>query len=356
MKRFFVGLLSLLLALSLLVMGAGCTTTSPLSFNNTFSSSTEDPTGYKEEATYTVNYLDNYQNIIKKDKALDNYASFEFSNGTYQTVLQTITKSALPEYVQSDITLDLPENATTIYKYTTKFEIDAKYTIDGTDYEYKKDTIETETYFCSYRLSFAPLYTKTVSGYTTLMLSQATATISSGASVCQTTYNKTSYTMDKKYYIGRDLTQLSSEFLISESQDEYEYTYKTIVDNTQLLFILRNIAVQEETNYNLPTVSYQYGQSKYLSCLNTNFSSQSFNLTYNGKAITSQLPVANYTVSLSNGLNSGMPMYAQVLKEKTGEINGLITLSYVQPLICYGDMYCMDVLEYSLTNFSTTQI
>ena len=53
--------------------------------------------------------------------------------------------------------------------------------------------------------------------------------------------------MDKKYYIGRDLTQLSSEFLISESQDEYEYTYKTIVDNTQLLFILRNIAVQEES-------------------------------------------------------------------------------------------------------------
>ena len=162
--------------------------------------------------------------------------------------------------------------------------------------------------------------------------------------------------MSKKYYFGRDVNNLKPEFLSDESQETFEYNYKTAIDNTQLLFILRNVAVNEESNYSLPTVSYQYGQAKYLSCLNTNFSTQAFNLNYNGTDITSQLPISNYTVSLSNGLNSGMPMYVQVLKEKTAEINQLITLSYVHPLICYGDMYCMGVLEYKLTNFTSTQI
>lgn len=352
MKKIFICLISVITACILAFAGCDCAMVNPLTFSSAFAGEDNDPSSYLEVAEYKVEYTDNYQNLLIKDKTLDNYVTFSFSNGSYKTTLQTINKTTFDSLqIESDVVNDLPENASTIYKYTTELKITASYDVKGSEKHEYTDTITTETYFCSYRLSYSPIYSKTSNSYSSLALSGGVLLVATGESECETVYNKTEYTLTEKYYqrIGND------RFLLDEKQTSIAYDQKTVVDNTQLLFILRNIDVAEQAYYGLPTVSYQYGDAKILVCKNVNFSSKAFNFNYCGQEHSSQLTVRNYNVSLSNGLNSGLPQYATVLKEKTDTINQVLTLSYVQPLVCYGAMYCMGALEYTLTSFNVTK-
>ncbi len=353
MKKFFVCLISVITALLIAILGCGCTVVNPLTFSSAFAGENNDPSSYLEEAVYDVKYTDNYQNLLIKDSTLDNYVEINFSNGRYKTTLETIDKTTFDSLnIETDILTELPENASTIYKYTTNLEITASYydKADKKTYEHT-DTIETKTFFCSYRLSYSPIYSKTESSYSSLAISGGVVVVATGESVCETVYKKTSYTLNEKYYQRID----NDRFLLDEKTTTIEYDHKTVVDNTQLLFILRNIDVAQESYYGLPTVSYQYGDAKILACKNTNFSSKPYTFNYCGEDKNLELTVRNYSITLSNGLNTGLPQFATVMKEKTNDIKQVLTLSYVQPLVCYGTMFCMGALEYKLTSFSVTK-
>ena len=349
MKKFLFCLLSLVTAFALAL--AGCGGSTPLSFSSAFSGQDEDPSSYKEVAVYNVNYVADY-NGLKKENVLNNYVYFEFTNGTYTTVLETIDRNTLTqENIESDILDDLTINSDTIYKYTTTFTIDAKYEVFDKQATYNfSDSIVTETYFCSYRMSYAPIYTKTTNNYSSLTVSGGVADVPFGASVCQTFYNKNSFRTIKEYY---PTLPADENFLLDREEYTQEYDYKTAIDNTQLLFAIRNIAVNEEQTDYLPTISYQYTSAKTLHLTNTNFSTEKLDFTYNGQQVNKDITLRNYSISLSNGNNSGLPHFASVMKEKTETVGQVLLTSYTQPLICYGAMYCMGALHFTLSSFTT---
>ncbi|MBR1983993.1 MAG: hypothetical protein IKA12_04840 [Clostridia bacterium] len=343
MRKLFIAIISAITMLTACFAGCSCIGSSPISFNSNFygsEASLDPPAGYKETLTYNVVYKEKISEELCKSPFLNN-VNYSFSDGVYVSTLETVT--SLPESITSDIIEGLPSDAKTLYKLTTKLSILSTYVgLDQGSGEYL-DTIESTVYFCSYRLSFAPIYSTIKTDYSMLFVSDYATSVDKLVSERTFNYSKTSY-------------KLTETVKDNVTVSDYEYDFTTIIDNAQLLFAFRNITVPKDSFFYLPTVSYAFGSAKNLKIDIDSQTTEPVNITYNGVTIADNISLNNYSFMINDSKKAGIPQYVSVQSAKSDNLPYTSLLySYVEPLVEYGSMLNMGYLSYTLSSVEIVQ-
>lgn len=343
MKRFFSTILCLSMAIILALSASGCNKKSALVFNNSFFGSTNNPSpGYTETLKYSVSNVNNYNELIKKDTDVftDSLATFKYT-GTYESVFSVV--DVLPEEIQTNVSEEI---SSTIYhlkttlKLTSTYKVNGEYAEGGTQNQdgsvTYEDVVENEVYFLISGHSFAPVYSSGRQKSSTLVLSDKANVIIYEYSYA-TTYNTNKYTTVKGYSEEKPVT------------NKFEYTFKTVIDNAQLLFALRNVTLEEKGTLNIPVVSPVYGKAQTMTI--TNSSENTKSVTIND--VTEQIPVKNLNFKLAQEYNTGTPQYAVIQKSSPNEQaipNKALLIEYAMPIVSYGNFFSMGAMVYTLTD------
>ena len=360
MKKFFKSALATTLAVSLAVMGTGCSSATKLSFSNNFAggSAPSSTTAYTETLVYNVENVSEYEsistsNLIKQDVP------------TYKGTFTMVFKNQIPSDIElptSDIS-NLNDFKTSD-KYYVQSVLDLNVTINGKTYN---DAIVSECCFYQANLSFAPIYSKTTAKTTFLNLSSDKLDLTQTIYQYVTVYNSESYNMTKKSYTpdqGEDVNLIdikqnnwtSNKFteLDNNGNASYEYDLRSVIDSNQLLFAIRNIAFSESlTELQIPTVSYSYGESVPL--LVQNQEKETFNLKYNladgserAQNALLAIPINKITFKASDSYFTGPSKIIKLQEKATDDLayNSLI-LEFAEPLFDVS-MNMFGALKYTL--------
>ena len=361
MRKFTLSVISVLLALTVTLAGCSCNAKSELSFKSAYlgeNVTVEPSSGYRETLTYKVAYADSYLSEFTVSERLKRYIDegkygFTFGEGTYRTVLETVSAASLTgEAAESDLIDNLPSEAKTLYKLTTDLTLPVTYTncsFDGSTGDHSfTDNITSTVYFCSYKFSFAPIYVNTFSHYTTFSAGEQTAMVGRVRSERTVVYNRDSYKTTLRYYDGikEDNPELKTENAYTNN-----YEYRTLIDNAELLFAVRNLDVELEKSAYIPVVSAQYKEDKTLAVKAESASTEpKTTITVNGTASEEEIQVTNYSLSIYGTENAGTRQLFSVQKAKGNALeNKAVLVKYVEPLTAYGLMAPMGVLVYTLT-------
>ena len=350
MKRFILYVVSLTLAVVMAVFASGCQTATPLAFQNCFLGAgvTDDaPNGYFERLEFNVSfekestvYSDfNQSQSLKENQNVD----YDFTNGKYTTSFSIAQNT---EEIMEKTNIEIDAQTTPIYKVESNFTVKAFYKVDGnypenlgTDKNGGKefdDEIISEVYFLPAGSSFAPIYSKVIQKQTTLNLGQK-ADVYRTEYVFETTYNKGSYKTVTKSIDGQTIISTKSS----------NYSYRGAIDNTQLLFAIRNLEIQKNGATAIPTVSPAYNspQSLTIRCEDELMINSNYNQEDN------QISVKKYAIFKSNKLNTGIPQYALV--QKSEQNNKSLLIEYASALVPYGSSFLMmGALVYRLASVS----
>ena len=136
-----------------------------------------------------------------------------------------------------------------------------------------------------------------------------------------------------------------------------DYTYKTVIDNAQLLFAIRNIDIQQEQAIQIPVVSYQYAEAKNLIFANNGENKiKDISINYNNIDSTNtytEITVAQYSFGINsiNAAGAKQILYVQKAQENAGQnappYKSLL-YRYVAPVIEYGAFSSLGSLVYTL--------
>ena len=347
MKRRLVFLIAFALLCVFCFSGCdACTTYSELNVNNAYyGGTTEAPTGYQETLTYKVEYNASDYNAISETLEQNDSVSFSFSNGFYQSLLKI--EPSFPQEIQSDILNDLAETQMQAYHLTTTFSIDVNYTVGETEYEHT-DTITTESWFCSSSLKYAPVYTKTNSDYTVLVYSGENSSPVAMKTSSETKYSKNKYQIKFEY---EELDEQGEPTLITQNR-EYDYKFKTITDNSMLLFVLRNLPINTNSSEGLYTVAPNYGQFKMLAVNNYTTVTKNLTVSSNGNSQNVDLSLTQYRFRINEQSTAGtiQSVFIQNNVENSPLPNKALPVMYVEPLTTYGSYLPMGSLVYTLTS------
>ncbi len=362
MRKFTLSVISVLLALTVTLAGCSCNAKSELSFKSAYLGENvivEPSSGYRETLTYKVAYADSYlsefaiSERLKKNIDEGKYG-FTFGDGVYTAVLETVSAASLTgEAAESDLIDNLPSEAKTLYKLTTDLTLPVTYancSYDGNTDDYAfTDNIKSTVYFCSYKFSFAPIYVNTFSHYTTFSAGEDTAVIGRVRTERTVVYNQKSYKTTLRYYDG--IKEENPE-LKSENGYTNDYEYRTLIDNAELLFAVRNLDVELEKSVYIPVVSAQYKEDKTLAIKAESASTEpKTTIKVNGTLSEEELQVINYSLSIYGTENAGTRQLFSVQKAKGAALeNKALLVKYVEPLTAYGLMAPMGVLVYTLTS------
>ena len=333
MKKLLYTILCLGLTLIFALFACSCAMTQPLTFNKNYLGDVKD--NYYEKLEYSVEYKSSYQDIVNATTyANEDIPTF---NGTYVVEFSDHTITEL----ESDINFD--EQSYHHLKSTLSLDITFK---DGT---VLNDKIVSEVYFYSKDWALAPIYS---------MSTMKTSFLTLGAETkyeqmiyqYSVLYNKDSYNISKKYYSADeneninliditdtdpnspsyfDTTKLTA---LSGDGKTVEYDIKTIIDNAQLLFAIRN----SELSAKLPTVSFTYETPIELVATAENEANYTINqLTYNGedKSNTS-MPITIVELYINSSNNRGVTKYLNIQKEEVNGIkNNALMVEYAEPVL-----------------------
>ena len=348
MKRLLITVLSVCLALVLTVVSgcscAGCNGAVQLEFNNFFlgESVTSDATvGYTETLTYKVKNADSYKETnLKKSDEVNKDVKYDY-DGTYTVTLSVLNAVSLPSEIQTNIDLE----GKTVYHLVSNLEISSTYTVNrGYAEGYQSGSIEdgdvlyndyvrSETYFLGSGYSFAPIWSKTEQSYSYLITSGSDASVGLTKSESTISYNKGSYKISK--YENGEVTSTSS----------HGYDYRSLIDNAQLLFAIRNTDISKDGSLSIPTVSTAFGSAQTLLVKNNSESTVKFN--------DKDVPVKNLTYAINSQYNTGTSHH--VVVQKSGS-NDLVFNSYVMeyaaPLMTYVSCTSMGALIYTLNSIA----
>ncbi len=348
-KRFFAFFSVILLSfISLFSFNAcGCVGPQAISFNDAFVKGYGEsvPTNYFEKLTYEVNYRDDMYDYTISDK-LDS-DKFTFSKGEYTTELSIIDEIPIESLKDNEIYKSLAKTDK-IYSYKTLFTIPVSYkTFDGE--KSFNDKIETITYFCSQGMSFAPIYSNTKATYSVFSYSNGN-------------YYAVEESYQSTFVYGIDYYTLTLKANDLEAQTtEHEYDYKCLIDNTQLLFAVRNLGLSKDTAISFDVASATYKDKTNLAVYYVEEQTESTKqngsypgLTFNGVKIEEDVKVDKLRYKVNSTSNGGKEHFVFIKSSSTSGVlpNNAYMLKYVQPLICYGNFEVMGSLEFSLVNIS----
>ena len=330
MKKIII---SLLLAVSLLFCGCSCTPETSLGFTSAWNGGDEPSIGFSEKCVYKVEYVADFNEDglnYTVDEQVGEVLEFEYANGVYTTELKVLPTTADIKNKESDIlTADVGH---VIYLKTT-FNITSRFKYgDATEYEEYNDSIVTEVYFCPVGASYTPIYSKTIASYASVQVLEVP------------TVEKIEY--EKEFYYNTETYSFDGE--------EYEKTFKTYIDNGQLLFALRNINIEEEGSFALPTTSIQYGVPKTLSV--SRISDRALNLSavnVNGEDIINPAPATKrFTFRLNTTLNAGKEQLVYVNNASDFASSRAVIVRYVAPLGETGSFLNLGAMQYTLTEYT----
>ena len=357
-KRIFSIIALMLVSFFTLSACDGCSSLPTLKFNNDFYGLKEEEprTYYTETLTYDVNYAESFEGINLSSKLKDDEnVSFEFTNGSYVSTLkvykgfQEASEDCGVE-IKSDIIENLKEDEQNAYHLHTEFNIKAKYVVNGKTTE-NDENIISDVFFLKTSLSFAPVYAKTKASY--LQFYASIGEVIKVEAESETKYENNSYSIWRK---------ITGNKASEETTTEQKYSLKSVIDNAQLLFALRNFDVELEKIGTLAVVSPNYEAP---STLAINYS-KNFAVPY-----TAEKPLVfnNYTtdtfVNLESAVETKQYAFYKNDSKETGtrqtvfiqskvESSPLsylaLPIRYVEPLTTYGSYLPMGVLDYTLTS------
>lgn len=341
------------------ILGGCASGRSPLTFNNAFhgggdtGSRDADPkVGYGETLVYDVFASANeYQ--YKKDPAItDDIIKYEIS-GKYTSSLKVLAD--LDEEAKAKFTTDItkPEGAA-VYSLKTELRLNAKYTGKAT-FEHE-DVITSETYFYPFTESFMPLYSRTESEYVNVSAGNGSAALSVIKSFSEIVYRSSSYTVNSRavQYAAGEAEQNIADAELKSS--DYSYSAKTVIDNAQLFFALRNVKVDVDGTYTLPVVSAAYGNPTDLSVKNLQEFDDDAKFGYKGKDFSGKIKVKElaYYVNSQNTTGARQYVYVQKAAVKNGDDtvveNRAMPVKMVFPVIAYGSFSKLGSLVYKLAS------
>ncbi len=333
MKKLLYTILCLILTLFFALFGCSCAIAQPLTFNKNYLG---DANGhYSEILEYTVENQSSYQSITNSTDVDD--ANIPKFSGTYVVEFS--------DYLPTEIDTDIDYEQYYHYiKSTLSLNISFA---DGTELN---DKIISEVYFHSKDWSLAPVYSKTTMKNTYLSLSSETK-YQQMIYQYSALYNKENYTLTKTYYNPAenedinliDITDtdpnspsyFNTEKLValSGNGNSHEYKTRTIIDNAQLLFAIRNSNLDGST---LPTVSFTYEKPIDMVAKNRNEVNYTLeNFTYNGEDKSStNITVNNIEFYINSTNNRGSSKYMSIQKEEANGIkNNALIVEYAEPLL-----------------------
>ncbi len=343
MKKLFISILSLSLSFIFLLF-AGCGGAGALSFNNSFSGGNSPDSTFKETLTYNVTNGD-YNDLVRSSDISKEVADFS-TKGTMTVDFEICTKDYEPlqEILNStDIELD-----GMIFHLSTKLSLSSVYKVNGNENAENDDIvseyIESEVYFLPASNSFAPIYSHVKQSYNIMYAGSTEDKLvvktQKIESEYQTVYRKNEYTITS---IGKENTDSKT----------YDYDFKTIIDNTQLLFALRNVSIEKDGTFTLPTVAPAYGKATNLLVTNKDEVTKTLKINVNGTEIEESLSVKNLSFYVQDNKNTGTPQYVSIQKSASSK-NGIPHMAYMteyaQPLICYGSFTYMGALIFKLSS------
>lgn len=334
-KKIIAVAAATIIGLSAFLGGCSCAGQDPLSFNISPSE--------QETLTYTVKYDDSYIDSYKKDSSVGDF--FEYGIGTY---VATCKKVVDRERIDSDIKEQL--NDKDIFELTTDFNIDLTFTISGTTY-IRTETMSTLSYIASSGMSLAPLYAKESAEYVIFSSTESSVKAAIVKTESETKYNQSNYTKTKKY----KTFNLDEEIDFKDAKtEEYttNYTFRTAIDNTELYFALRGLAmsIQEKSSTKISVISPSFNNPEYLTITNNGNATGEFTFKYNGTEITENITYTNLAYSLSDTNASGKPQYVLIQKDNTDTLkNCNILLRFAKPLFLYGSFKNMGALVFTIS-------
>lgn len=324
-SRYLASALAVFCALTF--TGCSCSQQTALSFSAEAFGDAEPRTGYKEVCEYSIEYdADSVLNPRSSSLSSD-ILDLEYSDGIFTTELEVISPSSLPDYAKSDI-LDVITSEDNVYSYKTDFSVNVVYTISGekikTPYSEKITTI---SYFCSMKKSYAPIYSATTAEYSTITAYDGNVQINKFKAEYSISYSQ------KEYVIKKTAND-------TNSTKSYDYTYKTAADNAQLLFLIRNKAIDVDGNATLPVIAPAYGEQTVLYL--TNKSKETADYRVNGDL--TPISSDNVYFSVNDVYTSGVSQRVAI-----GTYEGKkLLIEYEEPLTTYGGMLALGTLKYTL--------
>lgn len=369
MRKLFIGITAFILTLVTLLGGCSCVPSAPLSFKNNFSGTETGTTftnTYKEVLTYDVSYEEEYNSYVKKAESIPSELVPEYS-GTY-TMVFTGDLVSLPDNVTTDLETLITDSP--IHMLETKLDLSVK--IGAETYH---DEIYTKAIFYSAGYSFAPVYSYTILKNTFIQINTDTNETLPSIRIYEyeTVYNEDFYTMSKKYYNPGTQTLAETNAAIKdldifnldrtkmldiEETEEYDYTFREVIDNNQLLFAIRNVDIEVEDSVTIPTVSPTYGDETDLAVTNNTPSTISVKLSYNGGAEEGDnIAVNNISFVISGTDNVGTQQFISIQNAK-GEKTPYraLPIEFAQALVDYGPSFSqMGALKYTLKSITVTE-
>lgn len=341
---------------------AGCGSgKSVLVYNNAFagggetgSVSKDPPVGYYETLSYKV-FSDEKNYAYKRDSAIGEDVLKYGIEGTY--LISLSVDDSLPEEIKSEAD-NLIESSGKVYRLSSELKLNAKYSIKNKGEYTHEDVIRSVCYFLPYTESFAPIYAKTESDYTIVSGGKDSASLAAVKSFSEVKYFADNY----------DISSRSVQYAVPTAADEeqkdleketlttnrYDYSFKTVADNAQLLFVIRNVKAEKDKTFVLPTVSPAYGTSTDLAIKNLQEFDEVATLLYNGAKFTGKIKLKElaYYVNSQNNTGSRQLVYIQKSEAKDDDniviYDRALPVRMVSPLSAYGSFTRLGSLVYIL--------
>lgn len=351
MKKKIIPLTAACMALAITLSGCSCTGATPLNFSDDFNAGNKPSVNYTETLTYKVQNIDSYEDKFSKSTIItDDVLKYDML-GTYTMTLKVLDKTdENVSKLQSDILTDESNTESLVYYLKTELNLTTNYKAAYEIYLEDENTavkeksfnenITTETYFLPSGYSFNPIYSETQGKTSFVQISDnAMAAVIFAEYSTKTLYNKDKYIITEKFNSSEPTTK------------EHGYSFKTVIDNNELLFAIRNVSLEVEKDYSIPVVHPTFGDAQKLTIKNEKEYSKKIKL--NGETQDTSIPIKEYSFMRNVQNATGTPQYVLIQKEKVGEIpNKALIIEYTSPLVCYGSYVCMGGLQYTLESYS----
>ncbi len=356
MKKFITLLVSLVALLAITL--TGCSNSGgTVSFRSKFIGGGTAQETYEEKLTYNVNYVSDSTdypelNMFSNSNGYIDKDGIKYE-GTFVTTFRVGNVNSIPHGVLSDIVSNeniAKEKIQEIYFFKTEFNVQATYSFkDSQTPTVVNDSIVTEVYFLPAGLSFAPIYSSYISDTNAFDLSKPSH-LTRVKYDFKITYDLDEYTIDKTIVtFNADDSEATKSSSVTK-----EYDYKSVIDNNQLLFAVRNFDTNVETTTALEVLAPAYETSKSLTFSPHTTSSQPIGFV-TGVSAQETLPVKTFYMNVGTGNTRGISHYFNVQTEASASVNNnALLIKYAQPLFDYSSMGCMGGIEFSLANTEFT--
>ena len=344
MKKRIIPTIACSLVAILGLSGCSCANDAILNFNNAVHAGNNPSAYYSEQAVYEVSSTND-----GKTANVDSKLSVTFS-GEYETGFW-VYESLPTEYSEyaSDNELIKENDFDFIYVMTSKLSVEAAYSYEGKDDQVKNDSIETLTLFTSSNNAYAPIYSNTNANYSILGVQNGELLFKQVNFYHQTIYGEKQYTVKR-------LSQIGTEYE-NEQTKSYDYTFKSLIDNNQLFFAIRNTTLEDEKSTYFPVVAPQYGEKSNLRVTREKTTTNTIeSIIVNGEEVKNEdvkLAEITYINSTSNKSGSPQKIFIQAEKSSNGKIEGrAIVFKHFSPIYEHGNNGIIGTLVYQLKEIS----